>query len=187
MIGLAGQPGSGKSTVAQLLAERAGVEAIDLDRVAWEVYAPSTPTYERLVERFGCKILSGDGRIDRGRLAARAFESEAAREDLEAIVHPAVIARLIELKGDADVRSIDLLVVEGALLASSSHVDRSIFDSIIWLEVSDETRRERLRVDGREAHADRMVEVRPDVATDVVNAEGAVGEVAERVRRAIAS
>ena len=84
--------------MARILAERTGVERIDLDRVAWETYAPGKPTCELLVDRFGTEILSSDGQIDRERLASIAFVSDAAREDLEAIVHPAVIGRLFELK-----------------------------------------------------------------------------------------
>ncbi|GAF84886.1 unnamed protein product, partial [marine sediment metagenome] len=53
VIGLAGRPGCGKSAVARALAGRPSVEAIDLDRVAWETYVPETTTYDRLVARFG--------------------------------------------------------------------------------------------------------------------------------------
>lgn len=185
VIGLAGRPGCGKSAVARALAGRPSVEAIDLDRVAWETYVPETTTYDRLVARFGCAILSDDGRIDREVLGSLVLSDAAARRDLEAIVHPAVSDRLDELKRGAEERGTEVLLVEGALLASSSHVDRSIFDAILWLEASDETRRNRLRSDGREEHADRMAGVSSDAATIVVDAEGTLSEVAERVRRSI--
>ena len=185
VIGLAGRPGCGKSAVARALAGRPSVEAIDLDRVAWETYVPETTTYDRLVARFGCAILSDDGRIDREVLGSLVLSDAAARRDLEAIVHPAVSDRLDELKRGAEERGTEVLLVEGALLASSSYVDRSIFDAILWLEASDETRRNRLRSDGREEHADRMAAVSPDAATIVVDAEGTLSEVAERVRRLI--
>jgi dephospho-CoA kinase len=185
VIGLAGRPGCGKSAVARALAGRPNVEAIDLDRVAWETYVPGTATYDRLVARFGRVILSEDGRIDREKLASFSLSDAAARRDLEAIVHPAVSDRLGELKRGADERGTEVLFVEGALLASSSHVDRSIFDAVVWLEASDETRRDRLRSDGREEHADRMDGVSPDADTIVVDADGTLAEVAERVWRSI--
>jgi dephospho-CoA kinase len=185
VIGLAGRPGCGKSAVARALAGRGNVEAIDLDRVAWETYVPETPTYDRLVARFGRAVLSEDGRIDREKLASFSLSDAAARRDLEAIVHPAVSDRLDELRRSADERGTKVLFVEGALLASSPHVDRSVFDAVVWLEASDETRRNRLRLDGREEHADRMDGVCPDGATIVVDAEGTVSEVVERVWRSI--
>jgi len=172
--------------VARVLAGRPGVEAIDLDRVAWETYVPGTATYDRLVARFGLGILSDDGRIDRERLARFSLSDAAARRDLAAIVHPAVTARLGELVRSAEERGIEFLFVEGALLASSPHVDRSIFEAVLWLEASDETRRNRLRSGGRERQADRMNGVAPDAAAIVVSAEGTVPEVAERVWRSIA-
>ena len=185
VIGLAGRPGCGKSAVAGVLAGRPNVEAIDLDRVAWQTYVPETPTYDRLVARFGRAILLDDGRIDREKLACFSLSDAAARRDLEAIVHPAVSDRLDELKRSANERGTEILFVEGALLASSPHVDRSVFDAVLWLEASDETRRNRLRSDGREEHADRMDGVSRDVATIVVDAEGTLSEVAERVWRSI--
>lgn len=171
--------------MARELAGRPGVEAIDLDRVAWETYLPATPTYDRLVARFGRGILSDDGWIDRAKLADFSLSDAVARRDLEAIVHPAVSDRLDDLKREAEKRGVEILVVEGALLASSPYVDRSLFDAVLWLQASDETRRSRLRSDGREGQADRMEEVTPDAATTVVDAEGSVVEVAERVWQSI--
>jgi len=185
VIGLAGRPGCGKSAVLEELAGRPGVEAIDLDRLAWEIYAPKLPAYERLVARFGPGIVADDGEIDRGKLARVAFATRTSRNDLEAIVHPAVIDRLQHLTQDAQRRGVRLLLVEGALLASSSHVDRVGFDAIVWLEASEETRRNRLRKNDREHHIDRMDDVRPDAATTVVDAEGSLGDVVARVWQAI--
>ena len=182
---MAGKPGCGKSAVARALSGRPAVEAIDLDQVAWEVYAPGTSTHERMVERFGRGILADDGRIDRERLAAISFSDAQAKRDLEAIVHPAVGERLSAMVEDATGREVGVLFVEGALLASSPHVDRSIFDAILWLEASDETRRCRLRAEGREEQAGRMDGVAPGTDTSVIDAEGTCSEVAERVWKSI--
>jgi len=187
IIGLAGRPGSGKSAVARALAGKPGVEAVDLDRIAWETYRTGTPTYGRLVGRFGADILSEDGRIDRRELARRSLSEPAARRDLEAIVHPAVTERLSARLREAERRGVGTLIVEGARLAHSPHVDRSIFDAIIWLEASDSTRRRRLRADGREEQVDRMADVRPDARAIVIDSEGPISEVVERVWRAIGS
>ena len=184
IIGLAGTAGSGKSAVAQRLAERPGVAWIDLDRVAWTTYEPGGEAYGPLCERFGDGILA-NGRIDRPRLARVAFEDSQARHDLEAIVHPAVMRALRPLIEDADRRGVEILLVEGAVMASSDHVDRSEFDAILWLDAPEPVRAARLRTQGREDHASRSRKPFPDAEVVEVSTEGALEESVERVWTAI--
>jgi dephospho-CoA kinase len=94
-VGLTGGIGSGKSTVAELLAAR-GAGIVDADQIAREVVAPGTGVYGALVERFGPEILAPDGTVDRGALAARAFGDPAALADLNGITHPAIGAALLD-------------------------------------------------------------------------------------------
>jgi dephospho-CoA kinase len=89
MIGLTGGIGSGKSTVAALLAAK-GAVVVDADLIARQVVEPGSPVLDRLVERFGADILGPDGRLDRPRLAARAFADDDSTRDLDAITHPAI-------------------------------------------------------------------------------------------------
>jgi dephospho-CoA kinase len=49
-----------------------------------------------MVERFGVGVVAADGSLDRPAVAAIVFADEAARKDLEAIVHPAVGAEMVE-------------------------------------------------------------------------------------------
>jgi dephospho-CoA kinase len=184
-IGLAGRPGSGKSAVARALAMDAGVEWINLDQVAWETYAPGTETFDRVVKRFGDRVIAESGEIDRGELAVLIFLDPAGKDDLEAIVHPAVLERLAELCQDHRSGGLEILLVEGALLASSRHVDWSIFDAVLWLNASDATREARLRGEGRADHASRGDDMSPGDRAIVVDAEGTIREVAERVRERI--
>ncbi|MEJ7764207.1 MAG: dephospho-CoA kinase [Acidimicrobiales bacterium] len=94
VVGLTGGIGSGKSTVARLLAEL-GAVVIDADVVAREVTAPGGPAHDQVLERFGPRVLRGDGSIDRPALAALVFDDPAARHDLNRIVHPAVGAEVL--------------------------------------------------------------------------------------------
>lgn len=119
IVGLTGGIGSGKSTVAQLLAER-GAHVIDADRVAHEVYAPRTLGFERIVERFGEGVVGDDGAIDRARLGALVFRDPAALADLNAIVHPLVraevamrIAEVVQEDPEA------VVVIEAALMTET--------------------------------------------------------------------
>ena len=100
MIGLTGGIGSGKTTVAALLARR-GAIVIDADAIAREVVEPGMPALAELVERFGADILLADGSLDRAALAAKAFVSEDARKDLEGITHPAIGAEFIRRVSEA--------------------------------------------------------------------------------------
>jgi len=185
VIGLAGRSGVGKSAVARALTSRDGVERIDLDSVAWETYRRGTPTFDRLVARFGRGILSADGSIDRRRLAASALAGSDERAALEAIVHPAVVEWLRRAIAEREARDVDVLLVEGALLVHSPHVDRSLFDAIVWLDACDATRADRLRGARRSDHAERVPEPPPDALAGVhrLSAEGTVAQVAERLVR----
>lgn len=116
-VGLSGGIGSGKSTVAQRLAEH-GAVVVDADALAREVVAPGTDGLAALVQRFGEEILDGSGALDRPALAARAFRDEEARADLNAITHPRIgeltRQRMAEAPDDAVVvHDMPLLVEAG--------------------------------------------------------------------------
>lgn len=116
LIGLTGGIGSGKSVVAELLAEH-GAIVVDSDALARDVVEPGTPVLAAVVERFGPDVLRPDGALDRAALGALVFGDGAARRDLEAIIHPAVRLRAAELAAaPADavvVQMIPLLVETG--------------------------------------------------------------------------
>jgi dephospho-CoA kinase len=88
-VALTGGIGTGKSYVADRLAT-AGVPVVDADRLAREVVAPGTPALAAIAARFGSAVLDEQGALRRNGLAAIVFADARAREDLEAIVHPAV-------------------------------------------------------------------------------------------------
>ena len=88
-VGLTGGIGSGKSTVARLLAER-GAVVIDADQLAREVLEPGSDGLKEVVKAFGDDVLNGDGTLNRAALAAKAFASEEARQTLNGITHPRI-------------------------------------------------------------------------------------------------
>jgi len=89
VIGLTGGIGSGKSTVATLLAAR-GAVIVDADLIARQVVEPGAPGHQPIVDRFGPGVVGPDGRLDRAALAGIVFGDAEARADLERITHPLI-------------------------------------------------------------------------------------------------
>ena len=89
IIGLTGGIASGKSTAGKMLA-RAGVAVIDADVLAREAVALGSAGLAAIVVRFGVGVLLGDGSLDRKQLGYIVFADEAARQQLNQIVHPEV-------------------------------------------------------------------------------------------------
>jgi dephospho-CoA kinase len=89
-VGLTGGLGSGKSTVAAMLREL-GAEVIEADELGRELMEPGQPVFSAIVVYFGAEVVGPDGRLNRARLAELAFK-EGRLQELNAIVHPAVIA-----------------------------------------------------------------------------------------------
>ena len=89
-VGLTGGLGSGKSTVAAMLREL-GAQVVEADELGRALMEPGQAVYAEIVRVFGPEIVDADGRLNRARLAQLAFEGGRLQE-LNAIVHPAVIA-----------------------------------------------------------------------------------------------
>lgn len=121
MIGLTGGIASGKSTAAQRLVEH-GAVLIDADAVVRELQAPGGAAIAPMLEAFGPEILQADGSLDRPALGQHVFADPAARQRLNAIIHPLVRERSEQLVEQARaqrgpeaviVRDIPLLVETG--------------------------------------------------------------------------
>ncbi len=140
-VGLTGNIGAGKSTVAGLLVAH-GAALVDADRVAREVVEPGAPAYEQVVERFGRQILDPDERIDRPALAALVFGHPEELADLNAIVHPAVGVAMIAQK-DAYAGS-DRVVVMDIPLLKAVHKEMLSLAAVIVVDAPTELALERL-------------------------------------------
>jgi dephospho-CoA kinase len=115
-IGLTGGIASGKSTVTQRFAEL-GIPVIDADVASRSVVEPGEPGLARVVERFGPQVLDAEGRLDRRALRSVIFNDSAARQALEAILHPLVRADMerqaAAAQGPYVVMAIPLLIEGG--------------------------------------------------------------------------
>jgi dephospho-CoA kinase len=119
-VGLTGGLGSGKSTAARLFAAL-GAHVLQSDAIGRELMEPGQAVHSAIVDHFGNGVVQPDGRLDRVALAKIAFD-DGRVEELNAIVHPAVIARQAELSEaifQQDRRAI--VIVESALIFETKY------------------------------------------------------------------
>lgn len=139
IVALTGGIGSGKSTVADRLAER-GAVIIDADVLAREVVAPGTEVLARIVREFGDDILQPDGTLARAALADIVFADPEARQRLERITHPPIRERF-ERRADAAPAG-SVVVNEIPLL--HDRAQRADYDLVIVVGAPDHIRLQRL-------------------------------------------
>jgi dephospho-CoA kinase len=155
-LGLTGGIASGKSAVGEMFV-KLGAHLIQADAIAHWLMEPGRPVYEEVVRRFGPAILNPDRTVNRPKLAEAAFgapsgaTSEAATggassprvQELNAIVHPAVIAHENEWMEDIGARDPNAIaIVEAALILEAGTVGR--FDHLIVVTCHPEQRIQRL-------------------------------------------
>lgn len=181
LVGLTGGMGSGKSTVARMLAER-GAAIIDADDLARMAVDAGTSGLERVVQVFGPGILDDRGALDRRRLGEIVFADAERRKALEAIVHPEV-ARLFA-EALEPFRPTDRVVVYVVpLLVERALADA--FDVVITVAANEDERVARVVADRGLAEAavrDRIAAQASDadrarVADVVVANDGTVEEL----------
>jgi dephospho-CoA kinase len=136
-LGLTGGIGSGKSTVAHLLAE-AGAAHVDADAIARSVTVPGGAAIMPIRETFGDGLVGADGALDREAMRTLAFADPAAKKRLEAIIHPLVgleAARQAQQALDTGHR---LLVFDIPLLVESGRW-RQQLDRILVIDCEPDT------------------------------------------------
>ncbi len=89
VCGLTGGVGMGKSTAAGFLLAH-GVRVVDTDDLARQLVQPGQPALVEIQKSFGAEMISAAGELKRDALARRVFSDSAAREKLEAILHPRI-------------------------------------------------------------------------------------------------
>jgi len=117
-VGLTGGIGSGKSTVAALLARR-GATVIDADAISRSVTARGGSAIELLRQEFGPDFITPDGALDRDRMRQASYGDPQARKRLEAIVHPLVGTESAHQESVAVAQSAKCIVFDVPLLVES--------------------------------------------------------------------
>jgi len=195
-VGLTGGIASGKSVVGEMFAA-VGVHVIQADVIAHRLMQPGESVYKQVVEHFGSGILNPDRVINRAKLAEAVFGDSPRVEDLNRIVHPAVVAeqdRWMEEVGRADAHAIAM--VEAALILEAGAEDR--FDCLVVVTCRPEQRAkrwaQRLHLDEETARREvtrRMAAQWPDeekvkAADYVIDNSGSLDQTERQVREVLA-
>ena len=144
IIGITGGVGAGKSTVLGYIRDNYNCLVIFSDDVANEIKKKGYPAYDELVKLLGKEILSGDGEIDKAKMAAAIFNDKDSLEKVNTILHPAVNTYIINIIGNERKRNVyDFVFVEAALLIENGY--DKIVDELWYVYASEEARRERLK------------------------------------------
>ena len=138
-VGLSGGIGSGKSTVARIFSDL-GAVVIDADAISREVLEPGQIGYENTILTFGESVLSESGSIDRKKLAEVVFQNPMELAKLEAIIHPAVIAKVAQIRESLPATSV--VVYDTPLLVEKGL--ESQFDKVIIVLADELSRKDRL-------------------------------------------
>jgi len=186
LVGLTGGIGSGKSTVAGLLAEH-GAVVLDADGIVRDLQRRGTSVFARIVDRFGEEMVTSEGELDRALLAGIVFADADARNDLNAIVHPEVwrviqdeLARLRD--------SHRIVVMDVPLLAEAGGAMG--LDLVVTVEAAEVARIERLEARGlgeedarARMEAQASTEQRRAIADVVVANDGSLDDLRAEVDR----
>ena len=138
-IGLTGGIGSGKSTVAAMLAKR-GATVIDTDAIAHRLTAADGAAMPALRQAFGDGVAHTDGALDRDAMRTRAFTDPVVKACLEALLHPLIAA---QAQRDAAAAKGGVVVFDVPLLAESAHW-RDRVDRVLVVDCSPETQMDRV-------------------------------------------
>jgi dephospho-CoA kinase len=166
-VGLTGGIASGKSVVAGMFAAL-GAQVIEADRIAHDLMLPGESVYQEVVRHFGAAILNADGTVNRAKLAGAAFGAEARVQELNHIVHPAVLLRQEQWMNEVGRKHPQAVaIVEAALILEAGAARQ--FDRLIVVSCRPEQRIERwakrVKVDEPTARAEvarRMAAQWPD-------------------------
>ena len=141
-IGVTGGIGSGKSTVASLLAAE-GATVLDADALSRESTASGGAAIALIAEAFGADFMDAEGAMDRVRMRTLVFADPSARARLEAIVHPIVLASIAERSSAAVGAGTRLLVLDIPLLVESGRWAPAL-DGVLLVDCTVETQVERV-------------------------------------------
>ena len=139
-LGLTGGIGSGKTQVANLLADL-GASVIDTDLIAHQLTAAGGRAIEPIQKAFGDEVIEASGALNRARMRELVFAEPARRAELEAILHP-LIGQTARQEAE---QAVGLYVVFVVPLLVESGRWRQQIDQLCVVDCDQETQIERVQ------------------------------------------
>lgn len=155
-IGVTGGIGSGKSTVSERFAQL-GCAVIDADQIARCLTLPGGAAIAAIQAQFGAHFITQDGALDRAQMREAVFRDPAAKQQLEAILHPLIQRSIFDRYADACSYSDARMVIFDIPLLAESGQWSPRLDQVIVVDCEERTQRAR-------------VQARSQLSTEAVNA-----------------
>ncbi len=142
-IGLTGGIGSGKSTVASMLAAL-GAAVIDADAISRSLTAPGGRAIAPIAQVFGPQMIDTLGALNRQAMREHVFQNAEAKKQLEAIIHP-LVSQITQEQAQAALQSDhQVLVFDVPLLVESGERWRRQVDRVVVVDCDAATQRQRV-------------------------------------------
>ena len=146
-IGITGGVGAGKSAILSYLAQKEETKVLLADEIAHELMKPGTDCYQQIVAHFAGEDLFAEdktGVFDKEKLSRIIFSDAKKREEMNAIVHPAVKEYVRNVyQSEKEAGQIQFFILEAALLIEENYDE--ICDELWYIYTNEENRRKRLR------------------------------------------
>ncbi len=142
IVGITGGIACGKSTVSKLLSKK-GAISINSDEIGHRLLKRGSPVMRALLEAFGSDILDESGDVSRQKLGAIVFDDKAARERLNAIMHPLIVEKSRSEANRLVAKDANCVVLIDAPLLIEANSQDTV-DVIVVVTASTQTQLQRL-------------------------------------------
>lgn len=183
-VGLTGGIGSGKTTVANLFAER-GAEVIDADEIAHQLTVTGGAAIEAIRFQFGPESIQDNGSMSRAFMREKVFKDTDARKKLEAILHPMIRQQSLQM---AEASTKDYVIFVVPLLVEQP-VWQKMIKRILVVDCSEDLQIKRV-IERNKMNTDQVRaimaaqatrEARLELADDVIVNERGLAELVSEV------
>jgi len=144
VIGLTGNIGSGKSTVAEMF-RQLGTKIIDADSIARKIVEPGQRAWKEIKDVFGDEVISSDQSIDRQKLGDIVFNDVSKRALLDNITHPKIFDEINNLVNEYEKDHSNVVIIEAALIIEKGGL-LDLINKLILVVVDEDTQTKRIKL-----------------------------------------